>query len=120
MCMCGGPTPLGIFISQLQPGEQVIILKGEGNPPVPEETVDVICQVERFSALTAGGIRLNCLANSDIISTGTHVTNFEVSDSAKEIVNKAALDNFELMKMLLEDEDADLDWSAPTVPNEPE
>ena len=40
MC-CGGmnyPNPLGLRISELKPGDEVIILKGEGSPAVAEET----------------------------------------------------------------------------------
>ncbi len=86
MC-CGGMYPnfLGILISQLKPGDQVIILKGEGYPPVQNETTDIIWKVDLFSALTAGGISLNCMTISDLPLTGTSFEEYLVSEEAKAI-----------------------------------
>lgn len=86
MC-CGGmyPNILGILISQLKPGDQVIILKGEGIPPVQKETTDIIWKVDLFSALTAGGISLSCKTISDLPLTGISFEEFLVSDQAKAI-----------------------------------
>jgi hypothetical protein len=85
---CGGmyyPTDLGIRISELKPGDEVIILKGEGYPAATEETTDIIWQVDRFSAFTAKGFRLSCKTNSDLIVTGRHFEEFLASDIAKAI-----------------------------------
>ena len=120
-CGFGGPTPLGYFISQLQPGEQVIILQGEGYPRVEKETVDVIWQVAEFSALTAGGIRLNCRFNSDLTTTGVVLHKFEISEAAKQIDREVALARFEEGKLLSELDGTEPDWQEPgTFPSVPE
>jgi hypothetical protein len=46
-------------ISDLKPGDQVLIQKNFGFPKVPEDTVDIIESVQDGVARTKGGIHLS-------------------------------------------------------------
>lgn len=111
MC-CGGSllTELGIKISRLDKGTEIIILAGEGMPPVLKDTVDIIWIVADYSALTAGGIRLNCIVNSDLILTERHFDRFPVSEAAKQMSAEAEARRLEQDMLFAENEP---DWSIP-------
>ena len=87
MC-CGGmnyPNPLGIRISELKPGDEVIILKGEGSPAVAEETTTIIWKVSGFSALTVSGVSISCMTISDLITTDHQFETYHVTSEALRI-----------------------------------
>jgi hypothetical protein len=74
-----------MLISSLTGGTEVIILKGEGSPPVQQETCTVIWKVNGFSALTAEGIALSCQNVSDLIVTGNKYETYHVTAEALQI-----------------------------------
>ena len=109
MC-CGSPYPNGIGarISALQSGDEIIILKGEGTPPVAVETVTIVWKVDGFSALTAGGTALNCQNLSDLIPTGRRFETYQVTAEALQIWGEILASQKEAR-----DGDAKPDWSIP-------
>ena len=112
MC-CGGiyfPTNLGLGISNLTPGDEIIILKGEGYPAVDKETVAIVWIVAGFSALCNDGTAISCLSNTDITTTGRHFEQFEISEAAKQMEVEAEARRIEQDKLFAEDEP---DWSIP-------
>jgi len=110
--MCGGgmsyPNPIGERISQLKPGDQVIILKGEGSPAAWEETCTIIWKVSGYSALTADGIAISCQNLSDLIITGNHFEPYPVSPEAMQI-----WDEILAAQKDAQDSDTKPDWSIP-------
>jgi len=99
MCFGSFPNPIGMLISTLSPGDEVIILKGEGYPMVQDETCTLIWKVDGFSALTVDGIALSCQNLSDLIVTGNKYETYKVSPEAMQIwgeivaANKEAQDS---------------------------
>ena len=118
MC-CGGmnyPNPLGIRISELKPGDEVIILKGEGSPAVSKETATVIWKVDGYSALATNGTSISCMTISDLIVTGNHFQTYDVSPEAKQIWDEILVAQKEAL-----DVDREPDWSIPsTLGTQPE
>ncbi|KKT73475.1 MAG: hypothetical protein UW68_C0008G0004 [Candidatus Collierbacteria bacterium GW2011_GWB1_44_6] len=124
MC-CGGyfgcvPSPLGIFISQQTPGTEIIILSGEGMPPVQTDSVDIIWKVDEngFSALTAKGVVISCKFNSDLTLTGRHHEEgtYDVSEEAKEtmrLVEELQAEEDRLFAEFPEDDTDTPDWTVP-------
>ncbi|KKT32286.1 MAG: hypothetical protein UW19_C0025G0006 [Candidatus Moranbacteria bacterium GW2011_GWF2_44_10] len=96
MC-CGGsmyPNRLGVRISQLKVGEQIIVLAGEGYPSFERDRVDIVCSVDGYSALTAQhAIAINCNNISAVIPTGNHFDDFLISPEAKEILKAIKSDS---------------------------
>lgn len=89
MCFCDPkpyPTALGIKISKLKPGDEVIVLQGEGCPPVAKETLTIIAAVKNYSALTVEGTVLCGQSVSDLIVTGKNITTYELSPEAQAIL----------------------------------
>ncbi|KKT42380.1 MAG: hypothetical protein UW64_C0005G0026 [Microgenomates group bacterium GW2011_GWC1_44_37] len=119
--MCAGnyfSSNLGIIISQMTPGTEVIILAGEGIPAVEKETVDIILVVTDIYALTAGGIRLSPMANSDIIFTERHFDKFPICDKARQI--QAEVQAYEaalLAELELDDPDPTQKFKGLNIPN---
>lgn len=113
MCCGSFPNAIGVKISGLKRGDEVIILKGEGTPPVQKETVAIIWQVDGHSALTTDGVALSCQDLSDLIVTGrTHPT---FSGTAETLLfwNK--------VQIARREEGVEPDWSERgTFPSEPE
>lgn len=128
--MCYGGlflTNPGIKIRRLTPGTEIIILAGEGIPAVKEDTVDIIWIVAGLWALTAQGIRLNYLANSDLILTDRHFDKYPVSEEAQLIqiefyVDSSAMSAFrEAEKVVKPDPTQKFKGlSLPNPPPEPE
>ncbi|EKD52817.1 MAG: hypothetical protein ACD_61C00229G0001 [uncultured bacterium] len=90
---CGGmyfPTNLGVRISELRPGDEIIILKGEGYPAVAQETTTIVWILAGFSALCIDGTAISCLNVSDFIRTGRHFDRFEISEEAKQMEKEAS------------------------------
>jgi len=116
------PTELGIRISELKPGDEIIILKGEGYPAVEKETVATVWIVAGFSALCADGTTISCISISDFMLTGEHHDEFEVSEAAKQMEAEAAIRRAEQDRVLEElMKDDEPDWSVPDpFSNEPE
>ena len=84
--MCGSyPNPVGISIRELSVGDQIIVLAGEGDPEFDRDRVDIVWKVSGFSALTAGGVSINCLNISKVVLTGNHFDSFLASDKAKAV-----------------------------------
>ena len=87
--MCGSyPNPVGMSISELRIGDQIVVLAGEGHPEFDRDRVDIVWKVSGFSALTAGGISINCHNVSKIVRTGQNFDVFLASDEAKAIWNE--------------------------------
>lgn len=86
MCFHSFPNPLGIAISQLQTGDEIIVLQGEGTPEAAEDTLCVVVAVSGFSALTSTGISISCMNISDLIVTGRHFDEYEISEAAAAIL----------------------------------
>ncbi len=101
------PNPIGVRISELQPGDEVIILKGEGYPAVQKETCTVIWKVSGYSALTIDGIRLSCNSLTDLIVTGNQFETYQVSPEAIQIWGEVQA------RKLEEETGKDPDWSVP-------
>ena len=85
--MSDNTNAIDLLISRLQPGDQVIILRGEGSPPVLEETTAIIWKVKDDVALTTGGIRLSRRTISDLILTNISIEEYLVSKEAQAIWN---------------------------------
>lgn len=84
MC-CGGsdfPNRIGVLISTLSGGDEVIILKGQGTPEVKKDTLTLIWKVDKFSALTVDGISLTCQNAQNLMVTGNSFETYEVSAKA--------------------------------------
>ena len=110
MC-CGGmnyPNPLGLRISELKPGNEVIILKGEGSPAVPKETATVIWKVDGYSALATNGTAISCMTISDLITTGRQFETYHVSAEALHQWGEILAARKEALGLDLEP-----DWSVP-------
>lgn len=117
--MCLGmsyPNPIGERISQLKPGDEIIILEGEGFPPVSKETCTLIWKIDRYSALTTDGISLSCTNVSDLIVTGNSFQTYDVSPEAMLIWG-----NILAARKEAQDPEFQPDWSVPDpFPAEPE
>lgn len=87
MC-CGGmnyPNPLGVRISTLKPGDEIIILKGEGYPAVAKETATIVWKISGYSALTVSGVSISCMNLSDLIVTGHRFETYQVNAEAMRL-----------------------------------
>lgn len=103
------PNSLGILISELKRGDEVIITKGEGYPPVPEETRDLILQVAGFSALTAGGVTLTCDTISQLVATGNNFEITKITPEARVFLELAVQRGSEEAQLILEEMKFDAD-----------
>lgn len=109
--MCYGslyPNGIGARINALKSGDEIIILKGEGTPPVAVETVTIVWKVDGFSALTAGGTALNCQNMSDVILTGRRFETYQVTAEALHLWGEIIASQKEAR-----DGDTKPDWSIP-------
>jgi len=120
--MCCGrfdrPNSLGILISELKRGDEVIITQGEGYPPVQKETRDLVLQVARFSALTAGGVTLTCDTISQLVATGNCYEITTITPEAREFLAMAAANGSEEAQLILDEFKFDLDTYLGTDPLE--
>lgn len=109
MC-CGNsfPNPIGVRISELKSGDEIIILKGEGSPPVAKETATIVWKVRGYSALTVSGVSISCTNLSDLIVTGRQFETYHVTAEALHIWGEILAAQKEAL-----DRDADPDWSVP-------
>lgn len=95
MCMCfpgscGVPNfQAGSIIQELESGDEVKLKKGVGHPPIEEETTQVICDRDKFSALTNKGVKLMCKDGYGIELTGNHFDEdeYEINEKAQEILD---------------------------------
>jgi len=108
------PSPLDEKISLLAQGDEVIVLKGEGFPPVLKETATVVWQVDGTTALTASGTKLTSGNISDLIVTGRRFETYFVNAEALRIWGEIVAARKEAL-------DLEPDWSvSPPFPTEPE
>ena len=70
MCCGSYPDPSGYIIANLKRGDEVLVRKGFGNPPVKEDKVLVIAQIGGFSAVCTDGTRLMCGDGWGVEATG--------------------------------------------------
>ncbi len=80
------PNSLGLLISSLQKGDEIIITNLDSEDHgLPE--IDVILEVDGFSALTAKGSILTCHSNIQIETTGKQLADgeYEITEKAQEI-----------------------------------
>lgn len=110
-CVNFYPNSLGIRISELKPGDEIIILKGEGNPPVPKETATIVWKVSGFSALTVNGVSISCVNLSDLIVTGRQFETYHVTSEALRIWGEVLAARKEAEAA--EAADSVPDWSIP-------
>ena len=89
MCInCNMRYPYGKKISDLEPGDEIILKEGYGYPKAKENTVHIIVAVDGLSALTADGTRLSCFDGIGITTTGKNFSDFVITKKAKEILEK--------------------------------
>lgn len=79
------PSQLDIRIGKLKPGDEIIILQGEGYLPVSEETVAIVWKVDHYSAICADGTAISGNCISDFIVTGRHLEDYGISNAARLI-----------------------------------
>ncbi len=108
------PYTLDKKISLLVPGDEVIVLKGEGFPPVPRETATVVWKVDGVTALTASGTILTSGNISDLIVTGRSFETYFVSAEALHTWGQMVAAQKEAK------DGQEPDWTAGTFPTEPE
>ena len=111
MSCCGGgwmPNSLGILISELKRGDEVIITKGEGYPAVPEDTRAIILEVDGFSALTVAGTMISCPCISQLVVTGNNFEITEISPEAQAILKEIAVRKAELEGLVDAEEEFDI------------
>jgi len=113
------PNEVSSRISKLRPGDEIIILKGEGYPAVLMETVAIVWIVEEYRAICNDGTTITGFDNSDILTTGNYYLKFEVTEAAKLIEQNAHKGRLEQERALFDETDPD--WSERgTFPTEPE
>lgn len=87
--MCGGigmgfyPDETGLVISELEPGDEVLINYTDDNSQTRQK-VAIIWQVEGFSALTTNGETLSCGQGIAVIPTGNNYKKYTVARDARE------------------------------------
>ena len=84
MCCAEGDQVGGQIIASLKPGDEIVIPPGAGDPARKETVTDHVLQVRGCSALTIGGVRLECKDGRLIQKTGKSVPidQLEVSEKA--------------------------------------
>ena len=80
-----------MIMASLEPGDEIIINAGFGSPETEKQAIDIIANVNGFSALTAQGIKIICKDARGIIKTGKHFDVFEISPKAKKILKNLGL-----------------------------
>lgn len=96
-------------IANLRPGDEILILKGEGYLPVLQETAAIIAFVDGGSAICHEGtvISENCI--SDLILTDRHHESYEVNMEAMRIWNQVLAARKEAQDPIQPD------WSFPPI-----
>ena len=90
MCMMSfGPFPdeTGVEISELNPGDEILINYFDENRK-PHQKVAVVWKVDGYSGLTTNGEPLSCGMGITIIPTGNHFKKYTVARDAREFVLK--------------------------------
>ena len=77
------------IIRDLEKGDVVKLKEGVGHPPIEEETTQVICDTDQFSALTNKGVKLMCEDGEGVEATGEQREDFEINEKAEEILAEA-------------------------------
>jgi hypothetical protein len=84
----GTLSPIDTLLSQLLSGEEVVILKGEGFPPVLKETTAIVWQIYGSTVVTSDGITLKSSNLTDLIRTGRRFETFQTTHEAFQVVGK--------------------------------
>lgn len=81
----------GEKIAKLQPGDEIIIPAGVGEPAPKRAVTDIIVAVGGCSALTAQGRQLSCFHGENIKPTGRHFdpSTVRLSRRAQKILKEA-------------------------------
>lgn len=95
-------------IAKLRPGDEILILKGEGYLPVPRETFAVIAFVDGGSAICNDGTSISENCVSDLIPTGRRYETYKVNGEAMRLWGLVIAARKEAR-----DRDAKPDWSIP-------
>ena len=75
------PDRFGQMVSELKPGDVVIVTFETGDPPVRT----VIAAVHGYSALTAEGRKIGC-GLDELVVTGLHQEKYSISEKAYTIM----------------------------------
>lgn len=84
----GTLSPIDTLLSTLQPGDEVIVLKGEGFPPATKETTTIVWQIYGSVVVTNDGITLKSNNLTDLILTGRRFETFQTTHDAFHVVGK--------------------------------
>jgi hypothetical protein len=81
------PDETGIEISELNPGDEILINYVDENRK-SHQKVAVVWKIDQYSGLTTNGEPLSCGMGITIIPTGNHYKNYTVARDAREFILK--------------------------------